>query len=236
MTRRLGVIGARGRLGSAVVREAGLCGWQLSLTTTRERTTATAAPHVIVDASEPSALAAVADLCRAHGAALVHAVSALDQHGHETLERLALAVPVVLAPNLTLGHELQRRMVAAVAALAAEAGWTAAVVDRHPAAKRDAPSATARSLAALCMTLGLPAPTIASLRHGLPVADHDLALTGAGEQVTVRHAVGDLVAAARGALRAAAWALEAAPGLWTIDDVWAGRHADRPGHEQGALT
>jgi len=227
---RLGIVGAPGRLGSAVALEAARCGWSVTLRASRTGLSIAAPPDVIVDASHPSAAATTAAWCRVHGAALVQAVSGLREDDLALLRALADTVPVVLAPNLAAGHELQRHAAGAVAAALAglDGEWEAVVIDRHPRSKRDAPSATARELRDACAAAGLAPPAITSLRCGLPVADHAVVFTGEGEQITIRHAVRDLRAAARGAVRAAAWAARAAPGLWHMSDAWTAAAIDAP--------
>jgi 4-hydroxy-tetrahydrodipicolinate reductase len=227
---RIGIVGAPGRLGGAVALEAARRGWSVTLRASRTGLSITEPPDVIVDASHPSAAVTTAAWCRVHGAALVQAVSGLPQDAVAALRDLAETVPVVLAPNLAAGHELQRVAAGAVAvALAAlDEEWEAVVVDRHPRSKRDAPSGTARELRDACAAAGLRPPEIASLRCGLPVADHAVVFTGGSEQITIRHGVRDLRAAAHGAVRAAAWAARAAPGLWRMSDVWTAAGTDAP--------
>ena len=221
---KLGVAGASGRLGSRLVELARQAGWTVSLMVSRRAGwRIEAPPQVVVDVSHPDALSEVAAYCARESVALVSATSGLQERDLLELRALAAKVPVVRAANLSLGHYLQTEALAAVArALAGRGGVRGAevrVVDRHPATKHDRPSATAIQLAALWRDHGGEA-VVESLRHGLPVADHQVGWAFEGEELVIEHRVLDRAAAARGALAAASWALGRPPGLATMNDVY----------------
>jgi 4-hydroxy-tetrahydrodipicolinate reductase len=221
--RSLGVVGARGRLGARLLSMASDAGWTVSLSAGRDYWAEDLPPQVVVDVSHPSAVERVGGYCMANGTALVYGVSNVNGAALEMLLAVAELVPVVLAPNFSFGHQLQRRALAAMLAALAPRGdlWEVTLVERHPATKRDAPSATAKALYADCLEQANIAADIQSVRAGLPVSDHAAHLTSAGEELTLTHAVNDLAAAATGALRAADWAARAPRGCWSMEDVYA---------------
>jgi 4-hydroxy-tetrahydrodipicolinate reductase len=97
-----------------------------------------------------------------------------------------------------------------------EAGYATAMVETHHAAKRDAPSGTARQLASV---LRRHTP-VTSVRVGQVPGTHELIIDGAFEQLRIVHEVRDRRLFADGALDAADW-LARTPrrGLFTMDDV-----------------
>ncbi|MFY7866459.1 dihydrodipicolinate reductase C-terminal domain-containing protein, partial [Roseateles sp.] len=121
-------------------------------------------------------------------------------------------VPVVIATNLSRGHLLHL----ACARFLHERSphqMSSTVIDRHPATKRDAPSATAKRLAEAA-----GGAQIEILRHGNAVADHHVIYTLAGETIEIVHRVTSLEPSVLGALDL----IEAAsrltrPGLYDIE-------------------
>ncbi len=176
-----------------------------------------------MDAAPAAATERTVAQCRAAGLPLLSCASGLTPRHLDALRDLAAERPVLRAANLTLGHWLQRRTVALLAhALAGHADRPeAAVHERHTAAKRDSPSASALALAELWTDRTGEAPTeIASLRSGLPVSEHTFRLTFDHQTLRIHHDVRSLAAAAAGALLAVRWLARAQPGLWSMDDVY----------------
>jgi 4-hydroxy-tetrahydrodipicolinate reductase len=138
------------------------------------------------------------------------------------LEAYARRAPVVLSANFSLGVPLVLSMLEAgirgVGGL--PEGWAAEVSEIHHTAKRDAPSGTAKRLVGGLYAAGAraadpaaPIPTHA-LRLGDTVGVHTVYLAGPGERVEVTHTATRREVFAIGALRTAAWAAKAAPGLY----------------------
>jgi 4-hydroxy-tetrahydrodipicolinate reductase len=94
------------------------------------------------------------------------------------------------------------------------AGYDAQVIEIHHAAKRDAPSGTARQL---IERIGGSVP-VASIRVGHVPGTHTLLMDGLFDQLRVEHVVRDRRVFADGALAAAAW-LVGKQGVFTMDDV-----------------
>ncbi|MDR7168014.1 4-hydroxy-tetrahydrodipicolinate reductase [Nocardia kruczakiae] len=196
------VVGSTGRLGSAVARECARRGlpivaevWSGGRRIGAER------PDVVVDASHPAALDDTAELCRRTGSPLLYCVSNPGGERLRLLRDLSAEIPVALATNLSPLHWIQVRTAALAAQLAGAITDDAEtmIVDRHPATKRDAPSATARLLRE---TMGGHAD-ITSVRYGPMVSDHHIVFTAGPETLELNHSVRDIRAAALGALRLA---------------------------------
>ena len=154
------------------------------------------------------------------------ATTALDAATESRLAALATRAPVLRAPNLSLGIAVAQALLRALPP-AARGVFQAEIVEHHHGTKKDAPSGTAKALAAL---LRGPAEgggagpqareiPIHSIRGGTVPGTHRVVLSGAGETLEIVHTVYDRSVFARGALRAARFLHRRAPGSYTIDDV-----------------
>jgi 4-hydroxy-tetrahydrodipicolinate reductase len=210
---KVGVLGARGKLGSAIV--AGLeesvgvevvarIGSSDPLETLLE-----SGAEVVVDVTTPDAVMGNLEFCTGHG---IHAVVGTTGFDEERLETLrgwladAPGVGVLVAPNFSIGAILMMRF----AVQAAPFFESVEVVELHHPTKADAPSGTARRTAELIAAArrdaGVgPVPDATSTGldgargavvdgihvHGLRirglVAHQEVVLGGVGETLTIRH-------------------------------------------------
>ena len=153
------------------------------------------------------------------------------------VEEAAQNVPVVLAPNMSVGVNVLREVVREVSAKLGES-YDIEVVEAHHNNKKDAPSGTALFLAraaaegretnldevAVYGREGLSPRRggeigIHALRGGAVVGEHRLIFYSGGEEVEVIHRALSRRTFADGALRAARFAADAWPGLYSMADV-----------------
>lgn len=174
---------------------------------------------VIIDFSLPSALPGLCAEARQRGVPLVSGTTGLDPAAEAALDALAQHVPVLWAPNFSLG-------VVVLARLAREAArwlpdFDIAVLDVHHRAKRDAPSGTALRLGAAIAEVRGAAPEYACMRVGGVVGEHSVVIAGPDESLELRHQARDRRLFARGALTAALWLArgERPPGRYPLEDV-----------------
>jgi 4-hydroxy-tetrahydrodipicolinate reductase len=212
-TINVGVIGARGKVGSEVCRgvEEAV---GLSLVAQVDvgddlGSLEAAGTHVAVDFTHPDAVLANLEHCIGHGIHAVVGTTGFDDERLETVRRWLTAAPqvgVLVAPNFSIGALLMMRF----AELAAPHYESVEVVEMHHPDKADAPSGTARRTAQLIAAarreagLGpVPDATASGLEgargadvdgirvHGLRVRGlvaHQEVLFGApGETLTIRH-------------------------------------------------
>ena len=210
---KVGVLGARGKVGSEVCRAVRAAeGLELvaeidagdSLDLLVE-----SGAEAVVDFTHPDAVMGNLEFCVSHG---IHAVVGTTGFDEERLERLhgwladAPSVGVLVAPNFSIGAILMMRFAAA----AAPYYESVEIVELHHPDKADAPSGTARRTASLVAearrSAGLgavPDATSTSLEgargadvegirvHGLRirglVAHQEVILGGLGETLTIRH-------------------------------------------------
>ena len=131
--------------------------------------------------------------------------------GWDTSEAVRLAsvlsVPFLHSANFSIGVAAMRRAAATLAAsLAPFREFHPGLVERHHSAKRDAPSGTAKALAAdVAHASGRRDVPIVSLRQGGLPGEHTLYFEGEDETVEVVHRARSRSIFAQGAVRAAEW-------------------------------
>jgi 4-hydroxy-tetrahydrodipicolinate reductase len=176
--------------------------------------------------------------CSEAGIPLVIGTTGHDAGGRAALERHARSVPIVLAPNMSLGVNLLLKL-AELAARSLGPDYDAEIVEAHHRYKVDAPSGTALALGravargrgatleelAVYDRHGAPGPRpegaigFAVIRGGDIAGDHRLVFAGPGERVELAHHAEDRSAFARGALAAARWVIGRPPALYSMQDV-----------------
>ena len=171
--------------------------------------------------------------------ALVLGTTGLTPDERAQVERAAAAIPLVMAPNMSLGVNLLFGLVGQAAAALRGRGYDVEIVERHHRLKQDAPSGTALGLGeAVARGFGVRLGDVAVHgRHGLPgertageigfhavrggdiVGDHTVLFAAAGESLELSHHAASRDTFAVGALRAAAWVHGKPPGRYGMLDV-----------------
>ncbi len=193
---------------------------------------------VVVDFSRAAALPALLQLALRAKVAVVSGTTRLDATCERLLDEAARVVPVLWAPNTSVGvHVLAE--IAALAAKKLGPGFDVEIVETHHRAKVDAPSGTAVRLAsALEEVLGNLREVhgregdvgprrereigIFAVRGGDVIGDHTVHLLGPGERLELTHRATSRDLFARGALRAARFLVGKPPGRYSMADVLAG--------------
>jgi 4-hydroxy-tetrahydrodipicolinate reductase len=264
-TARVVIIGVSGRMGQALVRVAGdlpevritaavasaaspslgrdagaVAGVQpLGVEVTSDLTAALAAADVAIDFSQPHATRTNIAACRAARKPLLIGTTGFAAEPTESeLDAAASEIPLLIAPNTSLGVALLMELVRR-AARALPAEFDVEIIEAHHRMKRDAPSGTALALAraagegrGLAPAEGLPGSTagrigprregeigLAVVRGGDIVGEHTVLFAGPGEELRLSHRAGDRAIFARGALRAALWLRGQPPGRYGMSDI-----------------
>ncbi len=154
------------------------------------------------------------------------------------LAKLAEGVAIVFAPNMSVGVNLLFKLTSEVASILG-LDYNVEIVEVHHNLKKDSPSGTAVRLAECAAeALGLdyakqvahgrqgmvgerPIPEIGmhAVRGGDVVGEHTVSFFGQGERIELTHKAHNRDNFARGALRAAQFAVKAKPGLYDMQDV-----------------
>jgi len=135
----------------------------------------------------------------------------------------ALSVPFLHSANFSIGVAAMRRAAAALAAaLAPFREFHPGIVERHHSAKRDAPSGTAKTLAAdVSHASGRRDVPVVSLRQGGVPGEHTLYFEGEDETVELTHRARSRAIFAQGAVRAAEWVIASGrKGPLSFDDFF----------------
>lgn len=173
---------------------------------------------VVVDFSVREATGAVAKLAAAHKKALIIGTTGHSDGEKATVSVLAKVIPIVWSANFSTGVNTLFWITQKVAGIVGN-NWEAEVVETHHTAKKDAPSGTAKRLQEILKQVrGQEAPAHA-LRIGDVVGDHTVTFGTPGERLELTHRASSRETFARGALRAAKWAVKQKPGLYDMQDV-----------------
>ena len=172
------------------------------------------------------------------GKAAVLGTTGLSSEQKAELAALAKDVPIVFAPNMSVGVNLLFKLTQQAAA-ALGLDYNVEITEIHHNQKVDSPSGTAVRLAecaAESLELDYTTETahgregvvgkrprreigMHALRGGDVAGDHTVAFIGQGERIELTHRAHNRDNFARGALIAARFAAEAAPGLYDMQDV-----------------
>ncbi len=154
------------------------------------------------------------------------------------IERLAKEIPVFLSPNMSVGVNVMFRVLADMARFLGEE-YDVEISEMHHRFKKDAPSGTAARMAEIVAQAlgrdlsksgvygrhGLPGERtraeigIHSIRGGDVVGEHTVTFAALGERLELTHRSQSRDNFARGALRATHFISQAAPGLYSMQDV-----------------
>jgi 4-hydroxy-tetrahydrodipicolinate reductase len=221
---RIGLFG-RGRLGSAIAAEAGgTLSWQVG------RGDRPATPvDVAIDASAAEAVAAHLAWALETGTDLV--IGATGWAMPELEDRVAGRIGVLRASNFSLSVALLARFAVILGRFAAQDPQRDPYLrEQHHQGKLDAPSGTAKTLAAALMagcprktewTLGAPAPhqlSVGVVRAGAEFGTHTVGLDAPAEVLELTHTARSRAPFAQGALAAARW-LRGRKGVFCMDDL-----------------
>lgn len=197
-----------------------------------------AASDVVIVFTPPGPALDVVRVAADSGVRCVVGTTGFEPAARAELERLAERVALVVAPNFSVAVNVLGHLVSRAAALLGD-GYDAELFELHHAAKRDAPSGTALWLAEQAAAgrgiaaegrlvlaregdTGPRAPGtigVQTLRGGDNPGEHAVWFVGAGERLELGHRAATRDHFARGAVRAAAWVRERAPGLYAMADV-----------------
>lgn len=168
---------------------------------------------VLIDFSTPEAtLQRVADCVRL-GTGMVVGTTGLRKEHHDALGEASKKIPVLVASNMSVGVNAVLALLPALKERLE--GFDIDIVETHHAAKKDAPSGTAKTMNDV---LGGKARTH-SIRAGSEPGEHRVTFSGTGESITLVHRAQNRDIFALGALTAARFIASAPAGLYSMADV-----------------
>ena len=198
------------------------------------------AADVVIDFTGHHGTAGNAPRCAEWGRPLVVGTTGLNADEEKAVRAAAATIPVVMAPNMSLGVNLLFVLLEEAARALKGKGYDVEIVERHHRLKKDSPSGTALGLGRAVARgyewsldevakngrAGLePGPRpekqigFHAVRGGDFIGDHTVIFAGAGESIEFSHRATSRDTFAIGALRAADWLGGRAPGLYSMRDV-----------------
>ena len=204
----------------------------------RDRHALFKASEVIIDFTAAEALSEHCAWAVEAGCGLVVASSGLSAADRVTIAEAGKTIPLVYAPNTSIGVAVLSNLVRRVAGLLGKE-FDIEIIEMHHRHKKDAPSGTAlylgeqaaegrqQTLADVAVRSrdGFTGPRcegdigFATLRGGSVVAEHSVIFAGPSERLVLSHSAEQRDLFAYGALRAARWLRGRAPGVYTMEDV-----------------
>lgn len=169
---------------------------------------------MIIDFSLPPGAQAAFDIARERKAAFLTGTTNLPDDFMAAM-RAEKNIPVFYAPNVSIGVYLFTKLIKEANKLFAP--YQKTMHEVHHSQKKDAPSGTAKSLAAAA---SFPVEEITYERIGSDPGTHSVAFTSAAgdEEIKLTHRVLQRTMLARSAVAVAAWLAAQKPGFYDMQD------------------
>jgi 4-hydroxy-tetrahydrodipicolinate reductase len=192
---------------------------------------------VLIDFTRPEATLAYMSACVSAGKPMVIGTTGFSVQELQAMEVASQQIPIVFAPNFSVGVNLLLGLVAQAAKVLND--YDIEIIEAHHRYKVDAPSGTALRLGqaaadalgrdlATCSVYGREGLTgerprdqigFATVRGGDVVGDHTVLFAGLGERLELTHKASSRLTFAQGAVRAAHWLQGRDAGLYDMQDV-----------------
>ena len=179
------------------------------------------ASDVLVEFTSPEATMKNLEIARKHKKAVVIGTTGLDSKQQKCIEKTSAHIPIVASPNMAVGVNLLFALVSE-ASCVLDKVYKASISETHHVHKKDAPSGTAKKLAALIAEvrqMSLDKIKVESKREGEVTGEHTVCFDGPEERLELKHSAKTRQVFAKGALEAARFAVSKKKGLYNMFDV-----------------
>ncbi|MCI0653140.1 MAG: 4-hydroxy-tetrahydrodipicolinate reductase [Methylococcaceae bacterium] len=193
---------------------------------------------VLIDFSRPEPAIRHLEICRRAGKRSVIGTTGFSPEQRVQIKSASESIAIVLAPNMSVGVNLSLKLLQ-VAAKVMGSYTDIEVIEAHHRHKVDAPSGTALRMGEViaealgrdlneCAIYGREGHTgerqrktigFSTIRAGDIVGEHTVLFADEGERVEISHKASSRMTFANGAMRAAAWIVGRASGLYDMQDV-----------------
>ncbi|MBX2879375.1 MAG: 4-hydroxy-tetrahydrodipicolinate reductase [Granulosicoccus sp.] len=197
-----------------------------------------AGSDVIIDFTAPAVSIAVLEAIASAQTPIVIGTTGFDSTQLERLRSMAVEIPIVFAPNYSMGVTLTLSLLKQ-AAMALGDDYDVEIIEAHHRHKVDAPSGTAVRMGEVvadalgrnlddCAIYGRQGITgerqtktigFETIRAGDIIGEHTVLFAGNGERIEITHRATDRMTFARGAVHAAIWLSDKPPGLYNMTHV-----------------
>ena len=238
---RIAVVGASGRMGQTIIESIGQndkTSLGVSLDKGDNLNAVLDQFDVLIDFTRPEATLEYLAICEQANKPIVIGTTGFDDTGLLAIENAAKNIPVVFAPNMSVGVNLSLKLLDMAAKVIGEES-DIEIVEAHHRHKVDAPSGTALKMGeVVANALGRDLSTCAvygregiegprdrqtigfsTIRGGDVVGEHTVSFFMEGERVEITHKASSRMTFANGAVRAASWLEAQNSGLYSMQDV-----------------
>lgn len=191
-----------------------------------------------IDFTRPEGTLAHLEHCAARGIRTVVGTTGFDERGKAAIEAAAARIPIVFAPNMSVGVNATLKLLQVAAAIL-NTGYDIEIIEAHHRHKIDAPSGTALRMGeVVAKALGRDLSSVAvygregvtgerdpstigfaTVRGGDIVGDHTVLFAGTGERIEITHRAASRVTYAHGSLRACRFLNDRKNGLYDMQAV-----------------
>lgn len=193
---------------------------------------------VLVDFTRPEATLDYLAVCVSAGKSMVIGTTGFDDAGLQMIKDAGTKIPVVFAPNMSVGVNLSLKLLEMAAKVIGEES-DIEIVEAHHRHKVDAPSGTALKMGEVVANAlgrdlskcavygreGIEKPRdrqtigFSTIRGGDVVGEHTVSFFMEGERVEITHKASSRMTFANGAIRASAWLQGKPAGLYSMQDI-----------------
>ena len=234
------LVGALEVPGSAALgRDAGEgLGRATGVTIVSDVSTALAQADLLIDFTRPEGTLAHLEVALQRQVRMVIGTTGFDDAGRQRLAQAARQLPIVAAPNMSVGVNATLKLLDMAARILSQ-GYDIEIIEAHHRHKIDAPSGTALKMGeVVANALGRDLSQVAvygregvtgerdpstigfaTIRGGDIVGDHTVLFAGLGERIEITHRSSSRQGYASGSLRACRFLMRQGPGLYDMQDV-----------------
>ena len=193
--------------------------------------------NVAIDFTTPESSMLTIQTAAEKGKSVVVGTTGFSPEQKKEIEQLAKKIPIVVAPNMSIGVNVLFKLVGDAARVLGDA-YDVEIVEAHHKFKKDAPSGTAVRISEIVADAldrdleevgvygrkGIAVRTpkeigIHTVRAGDIIGEHRVLFGGMGENFEVFHRAQSRETFARGSIRAAQWILNQPNGVYDMQDV-----------------
>lgn len=194
---------------------------------------------VLIDFTAPAVTLENLAFCAKHDKRIVIGTTGMSDDDIATLDGYREQMPMVFAPNMSVGVNLTLKLLETAAKALGDEGYDIEVIESHHRHKVDAPSGTALKMGEVMADalgrnlkehgvferVGQCGPRsdkeigFATVRAGDIVGEHTVMFATEGERIEVTHKASSRMTFAKGAVRAARWVAEKPNGRYGMQDV-----------------
>lgn len=194
--------------------------------------------EIVIDFTLPDPCIDNLSVCEQAGRAIIIGTTGFSPQQRQQIETIAQKIPVVLAPNMSVGVNLSFKLLEIAAKVLGDS-VDIEIIEAHHRHKLDAPSGTALRMGEVIADVldrDLDAQAVwgrhgrmderqrdeigfSVIRAGDIVGEHTVMFADEGERLEITHKASSRMTFANGAMRAALWLANKPAGLYDMQDV-----------------